>query len=193
MLYQMRQSSYLTDYEKVKRQVKDSDLLFTDGKHRIAGIRFLKDVKHMAQVSYIGMRWEIPFARQIAFENGKRIITDSNFSLRLVRDFFIGDIVYYENDMIKDLEKRILLSDVIITDGKYCSIGLMYDSKNMEAPEITFLSVDVDYVTQTARKHNILERTDRPLARELFSNHNPGEEITSSYYSVVAEIYSKIF
>ena len=33
MYYQMAQSSYFTDYEKVRMQVKESDLLFTDGKY----------------------------------------------------------------------------------------------------------------------------------------------------------------
>lgn len=72
-----------TDYEKIKRRVKASDLLITDGTHRIAGIKILTDTKHTAEVTYIGMRNEIPFVKQVAFENGKKIITDSNYSLKL--------------------------------------------------------------------------------------------------------------
>lgn len=40
------------------------------------------------------MRIEIPFAKQVALENGKKIITDSNYSLTLLKDYIVGDKVF---------------------------------------------------------------------------------------------------
>ena len=181
---------YKPDYEKVRRQVKTSDLLITDGTHRIAGIKILKDRRHTAEVTYIGMRIEIPFAKQVAFEYGKKIITDSNYSLKIVRDYNIGDSVFYNSN--KTLEQKIKQCDVIITDGKFCAVGLMYDAKNMGAPVIIFLSDYNQNIKETAKKLGIPENINRPLACELFNNHNQGDEITPLYYSSVAKIYSKI-
>ena len=189
MNYLMPKSSCLTDYEKVRRQVKESDLLFTDGKYRIAGIRFLKDVKHMAQVSYIGMRWEIPFASQIAFENRKRIITDPEYSLILFRDYVVGEKIFFVND---NSYKAIRKSDVIITDEKWCSVGLLYDEKKMNAPSIVFLSNDIKTVKSAIKKYNIPEIINMPLARELFTNHESGDEVLRLYYRSVASIYSNL-
>lgn len=192
VLYSLFANSYYQpDYEKVRRQVKASDLLITDGTHRIAGIKILKDRKHTAEVTYIGMRIEIPFAKQVAFENGKKIITDSNYSLKLVRDYIIGDTIFYNSKQHETLEQEIKRCDVIVTDGK-CCVGLMYDSKKMEAPVIIFLSDYNQSIKETTVKLGIPENINRPLARELFNNHNQGDEITPLYYSQVAMIYSKI-
>lgn len=38
-------------------------------------------------------------------------------------------------------------------------------------------------VNEIAMKLNIPENINRPLARELFNNHNQGDEITPLYYS----------
>lgn len=184
---------YQPDYKKIRLQVKASDLLITDGTHRIAGIKILTDRKHTAEVTYIGMRIEIPFAKQVAFENGKKIITDSNYSLKLVRDCIVGDTVFYNLKSNKTLENEIKKCDVIISDGKYYAVGLKFDTKKMEAPEIVFLSDYGQIVNEIAMKLNIPENINRPLARELFNNHNQGDEITPLYYSSVAKIYAKLW
>ena len=201
MYYQMAQSSYFTDYEKVRMQVKESDLLFTDGKYRIAGVRFLKDVKYFVQVSYIGMRWEIPFAKQIALENGKRIITSPEYSLILFRDYMVGEKVFLSYEYLCKIKKinnkpstfiqNILKSDVIITDKKFCYVGLKYD-KSMNAPKILFMSNDTKTVNSTIQEYNIREIINKPLARELFMEHNPGDEILKLYYKSVAKIYANL-
>ncbi|MCR5763606.1 MAG: hypothetical protein K6G00_09525 [Treponema sp.] len=130
---------YKPDWKKIKNQIKSSDLLITDGTHRIAGIKILKDTKHSALVTYIGIRVEIPFAKQSALEYGNRIISDSRFSFKLVRDCIVGETVYYESKSNENLEKAINQSDVIITDGMYYAVGLIYDRKKNESTENTFL------------------------------------------------------
>lgn len=63
----------------------------------------------------------------------------------------------------------------------------------MEAPEIIFLSDYGQTVNEIASKLNIPENINRPLARELFNNHNQGDEITPLYYSPVAKFYAKLW
>ena len=94
-MYFNKISYYKTDWEKIRNQIKSSDLIISDGSHRIAGIKILKDKIHSAEVTYIGIRIDIPFVKQVAFENGKKIITDSNYSLKLVREHIVGDTVFY--------------------------------------------------------------------------------------------------
>ena len=194
---------YQPDYEKIRKCVKASDILFTDGKHRIAGIKIIKDVKHTAEVTYIGMRVEVPFAKQIAFENGIKVITDIDFSLKLVRDYAVGDSVFYYKEALKKtnkkmpskarLEDNIQKCDVIITDNDYFAVGLRYDTKRMEAPIIVFLSNEVITVKEIANSCNITLNYNTSIARAIFTDHNPGEELSKLYYSCVATIYSNLW
>ena len=193
---------YQSDYEKVRRQVKSSNLLITDGIHRIAGISVFKDMKHTAEVTYIGMRTEIPFAKQIAFQNGIKILTDSAFSLKLVRYYTVGETVFYSKeisclykksstpDVI--LEERTKLSDVILTDEKNCTVGLKYVRYEMMAPQITFLSEDAQAVKQKVLKFDIPEYIDDCLTKAIFKDHSPGEEIMESYYRPVVLIFCRL-
>lgn len=94
-MYCINYTCYKTNWDKIRNQIKSSDLIISDGSHRIAGIKILKDKIHSAEVTYIGIRIDIPFVKQVAFENGKKIITDSNYSLKLVREHIVGDTVFY--------------------------------------------------------------------------------------------------
>ena len=193
---------YQPDYEKVRRQVKASNLLITDGIHRIAGISVFKDMKHTAEVTYIGMRAEIPFAKQIALQNGIRVITDSAFSLRLVRYYTVGETVFFSKEILgiykkadtpdTILEEKVKQCDVILTDEKNCAVGLKYDRETMNAPQIVFLSEDAQTVRQKILKFHIPEFINECLPQEIFKDHSPGEEIMKSYYDPVVKIYVKI-
>lgn len=184
---------YKSDWDKIRNKIRDSDLIITDGSHRIAGIKILKNRKHSAEVTYIGIRREIPFVRQLALEYGKKIITDIRFSLQIVRDCTVGEKIYFDRKVHINLEQATKNCDVIITDGKFYVVGLIFDKKKMEAPHICLMSEDINYVRQIAKKFNIPEKIDRPLARELFFDHSFGDEITCSYYSEVAKIYAKLW
>lgn len=203
MYYLVPETCYLTDYEKIRKRVKESDILFTDGTHRIAGIKILKNLRHTAEVTYIGIRSEVPFAKYVAFENGIKIVTDKEFSLKLVRDYIVGDPVFYYKENLKKsnqklspevrLEETIKKCDVIITDDNSFAVGLRYDSKSMEAPVIFFLSNEVITVKKISKRCNVPLDYNTTIARELFNNHNPGEELSKIFYSSVAQIYSKLW
>ena len=98
------------------------------------GIKILKDKNHSAEVTYIGMRNEIPFVRQLALEFGKNNITDSRFSLQIVRDCTIGEKIYFKGKVHTNLEKATKNCDVIITDGKCFVVGLIFDKKKWKPP-----------------------------------------------------------
>lgn len=203
MYFFVPETYYQPNYEKVRNQVKASDILFTDGTHRIAGIKILQGIKHTAEVTYIGMRVEVAYAKQIAFENGIKVVSDKDFSLKLVRDYIVGDPIFYYKDNLTNickkqpqvlkLEDKIKKCDVIITDDNFFAVGLQYDSKRMEAPSIIFLSDEVKFVKEIAARFNISLCYNRPLARAVFNDHNPGEELSKIYYNCVAEIYSNIY
>lgn len=203
MYFFVPKTYYQPNYEKVRNQVKASDILFTDGTHRIAGIKILQGLKHTAEVTYIGMRVEVAYAKQIAFENGIKVVSDKDFSLKLVRDYIVGDTVFYFKDKCEKINKnqpyelqiegKIKKCDVIITDDNFFAVGLQYDSKKMEAPSIIFLSDDVKCVKEIATHCKISLCYNRPLARAVFTDHNPGEVLQKIYYNCVAEIYSNIY
>lgn len=190
---------YKPNYEKIRAQVKVSNLLFTDGTHRIVGIKFIDGHEYQVEITYIGMRCEIAFAKQVALENGIRIITDVEYSLILFRDYKVGTRVffYYENTskgkkILSPDEKLIRKSDIIITDKKFCSVGLRFDERKMKAPKIIFMSDKVNTVHKITEKYNVPEKFDRLLARELLLDHRPGQEIDEMYYSCIAKIYSHL-
>ncbi len=191
---------YKPDSKKIKTQVINSNLLFTDGTHRIVGIKFINSNDYQVEITYIGMRSEVSFAKKIALENGIKIIIDPNYSLILFRDYIVGEKVffYYDNLSInnkfsKPNEALIRKCDVIITDEQFCSIGFKYIPGKMNAPKIVFICKEVKIVKEINLKYHCLEKVNRPLARELLKKHNPGEEINKLYYSCVANIYSELY
>ena len=113
--------------------------------------------------------------------------------MKLVREHIVGDTVFYSLKANETLAKEIKKCDVIISNKKDCAVGLKFDTKKMEAPEIVFLSDYGQTVNEIASKLKIPENINRPLARELFNNHNQGDEITPLYYSPVAKIYAKLW
>ena len=188
---------YKSDYEQIRRRIKTSDLLITDSTHRIVGIRILKEKKHTAEIIYIGIRSEIPFAKQVALETGKKIITNSNYTLKLIRNHAVGDLIYFFNTTTisqhTNFEKLVRKCDVVITDGNYSCVGLKYSPGKMYAPTIVFLSDDIKDINKITLNFHIPEIIDKPLAREIFNNHNPGENISRLYYRPIAKIYSTLW
>lgn len=78
-------------YEKIKK----SDFLITDSTetHRLAGLFYDGHKMHAPQVTMICMRSEVALAKKYAFELGKKVIADDEFSKVIFRDYAEGKTI----------------------------------------------------------------------------------------------------
>ena len=72
---------------RLREKIKESDFLVTDdsGTHRLIGLRFYPETKNPPVITCVCMRHEMPAAKQITFELGKKLYYDSKASARLFK------------------------------------------------------------------------------------------------------------
>lgn len=86
-LYRKPFSLPVTSQNSLCEKIKDSDFLVTDKKgiHRLIGLKYVPEKMEAPVVTVICMRHEMPLARQIAFEFGKKIFYNSAVSALLFK------------------------------------------------------------------------------------------------------------
>ena len=84
---------YNSDFKKIAQGVKRSDVLITDGTHRIVGLMFDEKTADCPIVSVQCIRHEIAFAKQIAFYNNIKIYTSKYLSADLFSKYMVGSII----------------------------------------------------------------------------------------------------
>ena len=92
-LYIYRERCLKTDYEKIERQVKTSDLLITDGTHRIVGLMFDEKIADSPIITVQCIRSEVAFAKQIAFANNIKIVQHRLLSALLFQEYTTGSCI----------------------------------------------------------------------------------------------------
>lgn len=77
----------VTNQNSLRKKIKDSDFLVTDKKgiRRLIGLKYVPEKMEAPVVTVICMRHEMPLARQIAFEFGKKIFYNSAVSALLFK------------------------------------------------------------------------------------------------------------
>lgn len=81
--------------ETLLKKIRKSDFMIADDKctHRMVGIYYREGSKQDPIVTVVCSRKEMPLARKIAFENGKKIYYDSDASALLFRNYYDGKVI----------------------------------------------------------------------------------------------------
>lgn len=87
---------YKSNFSNIEQQVKKSDVLITDGTHRIVGLNFDED-DDSPKITVQCLRSEVAFAKQVAFSNQIRIITNDKLSASLFHKYMTGDFIMAED------------------------------------------------------------------------------------------------
>ncbi|MGM0507853.1 MAG: flagellar biosynthesis protein FlhB [Fusobacteriota bacterium] len=101
--------------------------------------------------------------------------------------------------MQRELVKRKIIEEVpeatvVVTNPTHLAIALKYE-KGMQAPLLLVKGADniAKRIRELARENDIPLVENKPLARALYKNIEPGEEITEEYYKAVAEILKYVY
>ena len=84
---------YKSDFKKIEEQIKKSDVLITDGTHRIVGLMFDEKIASSPIITIQCIRSEIAFAKQIAFANNIKIVQHRLLSALLFQEYTTGSCI----------------------------------------------------------------------------------------------------
>lgn len=86
-------------------------------------------------------------------------------------------------------------ADVVVTNPTHYSIALRYDPKSMAAP--TVVAKGADFIAlrirQIANQHDIPIVERPPLARALYAQCDPGQQVPIQHFEAVAEILAYVY
>ena len=86
-------------------------------------------------------------------------------------------------------------ADVIVTNPTHFAVALKYDSKTMRAPKVVAKGADflALHIRQLAAAHGVPIIERKELARALYANVEPGQEVPAEFYNAVAEILAYVY
>jgi type III secretory pathway component EscU len=87
---------YKSNFSKIEQQIKESDVLITDGTHRIVGLNF-NEKDDSSKITVQCLRSEVAYAKQVAFSNQIRIITNDKLSAYFFHKYMTGDYIMAED------------------------------------------------------------------------------------------------
>ncbi|WP_428386525.1 flagellar biosynthesis protein FlhB [Mucisphaera sp.] len=86
-------------------------------------------------------------------------------------------------------------ADVIVTNPTHYAVALRYDPETMKAPKV--LAKGADYlamrIRQLAALHAVPIVERKELARALYRDVDPGQEVPAEHYAAVAEILAYVY
>ena len=89
--------------DSLKEKIQNADFLITDAKgdHRLIGVKFVPEKMDVPVITCVCMRHEMPAAKQIVFNTGKKIYYSSEASARLFK--------YYTNESLNIEDFDVLI------------------------------------------------------------------------------------
>ena len=86
-------------------------------------------------------------------------------------------------------------ADVIVTNPTHYAVALMYDREAMEAPRMVAKGADflAERIKAIGRENDVPVVENAPLARELYTQVEIGQEIPENFFRAVAEILAYIY
>jgi flagellar biosynthetic protein FlhB len=86
-------------------------------------------------------------------------------------------------------------SDVVVTNPTEYSVALKYDETTMRAPRLLAKGKDLVAlrIRRIAQEHGVPIVQRPPLARELYSGCEVGDEVPVAYYRAVAEVLAYVY
>lgn len=88
---------YKSDIHKIENRIKDSDVLITDGTHRIVGLSYKIEVFDAPSVTVQCLRNEVAYAKHVAFSNGIKVVENRKLSALLFGKYAVGDFIQSED------------------------------------------------------------------------------------------------
>ena len=85
--------AYKSDFRKIEHQIKKSDVLITDGTHRIVGLKYDEKIAKSPIITVQCIRSEVAFAKQIAFANNIKIVQHRVLSALLFQEYTTGSCI----------------------------------------------------------------------------------------------------
>ena len=94
----------------------------------------------------------------------------------------------------RNMPQQVAKSDVVITNPTHFAVALLYDQAVSDAPQVMAKGSDnlAFRIKEIAKEHDVPIVENRPLARGLYTETEIGDIIPSSYFSVIATIYSQL-
>ena len=86
-------------------------------------------------------------------------------------------------------------ADVIVTNPTHFAVALKYDAKTMRAPKVVAKGADflALHIRHLAAAHGVPIIERKELARALYANVEPGQEVPAEFYNAVAEILAYVY
>jgi flagellar biosynthetic protein FlhB len=96
--------------------------------------------------------------------------------------------------MTRNMIQRVPQADVVITNPTHFAVALEYHQNAMAAPQVTAKGEDeiAFRIRRVAEQHGVPLVENKPLARALYANTEPGDIIPEAYWQLVAEVLSKV-
>ena len=86
-------------------------------------------------------------------------------------------------------------ADVIVTNPEHYSVAMKFDAETMSAPVVVAVGADLMAfrIREVGKQHDITIIEAPPLARALYHNTKPGDEIPAGLYLAVAKVLAYVF
>jgi flagellar biosynthetic protein FlhB len=96
--------------------------------------------------------------------------------------------------MTRNMLLQVPKADVVITNPTHFAVALEYRQGAMDAPQVTAKGEDeiAFRIRRIAVQYGVPLVENKPLARELYANTEVGDSVPEAYWSLVAEILSKV-
>ena len=100
----------------------------------------------------------------------------------------------------REMARRRMMEEVpkatvVVTNPTTLAIAIRYESSEMETPRVIAKGKYhiAEKIKEIAKKENIPVVEDKPLARAMFDQVEPGDEIPIEFFNAVAEILSYVY
>jgi len=86
-------------------------------------------------------------------------------------------------------------ADVVVTNPTRLAVALKYDGSQMDAPMVLAKGAGpvAENIRRIARENNVPLVEDKPLARNLYSSVDIGQEVSMELYQAVAELLAYVY
>lgn len=88
--------NFKTDLSTIENKIKKSDVLITDGTHRIVGLSYKREEFDAPLITLQCMRNEVAYVKQVAFNNGIKVVENARLSALLFRKYTVGNYIQKE-------------------------------------------------------------------------------------------------